>query len=191
MPNERALKSSNPLRGVVTPFMQETKTCVRDNISLYDIFNDNDLLSKFQSNTFPKMDKTSTGELFFIPVARVISPVTGVYYTKWFSLNRNKEFSHDHSYDYARIHKDGYLMKLDVVKDDTKIIDYSIVYLTPVDNVEIITESKNDFSVIDPNDRTVIAYDVKSFDIYKHQDIIEKLSDKDKFIFNYLNDMIE
>lgn len=95
---------------VVTPYFQKFGRNENDGFSIKEIIQSKDFLYRFDPNEFPSIEITGCGEVFFTPIKKVIT-TTESYFIKWFSLTKEFKIQHDHTYNYARLDKDGYLMK--------------------------------------------------------------------------------
>lgn len=111
---------------------------VSNTLSIFDIINDPDYENKYGKYEFPKFRKMDSGEIFFQPIMRVISPL-GSKYVKFFSPLSDLSIPNDHPYEFARLHEDGYLMKVEISRHIDKIMGFEICYVTPVMNVKTST----------------------------------------------------
>ena len=190
----RRQDNSNPdnlLKGVVTPLKQSMGRMNGEGFSLDKIYENQELLSMFKKNEFPRFERTADG-LFFEPIGKVISTIH-TYYVKWFSLNKDFEISHDHNYQFTRIIPNGYLMKVSVPRMSDQISDYEINYVIPVDNIQAIpfygkVQSER---TIDTTSEPTSQYAIPQFDISMYPQLMGLLSDKESFITNYLSDILE
>jgi hypothetical protein len=169
--------------------MQQMKKMNKDNYTLDDILEIPELRAKFPSSEFPKFEKTADG-LFFQPVGRVVS-TTHILYVKWFSLDKNLQISHDHSYPFVRIIPNGYLMKISVPRTADYISDFEVNYITPVDNIQV-SESINPSytSEITDNHGAVELLNVLKFNTTDYPSLVPLFTDREGFINEYLKDIL-
>lgn len=180
---------------IVTSDMQQKYVSMKGSTSaltLLDIMNDPKCEEKFGKYEFPKFTKTESGEIFFQPIMRVISPL-GSKYVKFFSPLKDFSFPNDHSYDFARLHEDGYLMKVEISRQFDKISGFEICYITPVMNVDVSTVFAPNTTGANIYDAQVTAmpqkmYRVSPFNPAQYLQMQEYLYHPEIFIDEYLQD---
>lgn len=183
---------SQPIKGIVTAKMQQMSKMKSHKLDLETVLETPYLFERFPRGTFPEFTKTNSG-IFFQPVSRVISN-TGTYYVKWFSLDSDLNFSHDHNYQYAKLIPNGHLMKLEVPRLSEEINDFTISYITPVDNISVSAsmEKKSEY-VPQENalDNIDTVYRINYFDQEKYHSVIELMTRRDDFIKEFLSDILD
>lgn len=164
-------------------------------VTLFDIISDEKLLAKFDKYEFPALKIMDSGEVFFQPICRIISPVH-THFVKWFSLTKNLEFSHDHSYEFAKLNLDGYLMKVKLSTQINKVSGVEIMYVCDVNDIEIktiIAPRTTGARIEDAADSTIPVeqYAIAQFNPYQYQKIAGYVNHLDEFINIYLQDISE
>lgn len=164
-------------------------------MSIFDIINDPNFEDKFDKYEFPTITEMDDGGKFFQPIMKVISPLA-TKYVKFFSLTNDMCFSNDHAYDFARLHEDGYLMKVEISRHFDKIMGFEIRYLTPVMDVEVSSMFAPSTTGAKITDAQVSAIPVKKycvapFNPAQHLQLQHFLYHPEVFIENYLQDVQE
>lgn len=191
--------NTNIFKGkIITPDMQHRFLNSRkssNTISIFDIINDPNFEDKFDRYEFPVITEMDDGGKFFQPIMKVISPLA-TRYVKFFSLTNDMNFSNDHAYDFARLHEDGYLMKVEISRHFDKIMGFEIKYLTPVMNVEISSTYAPDTSGARVTDAQISGIPVRKccvapFNPAQYLQLQHFLYHPEEFIDQYLQDVQE
>ena len=178
-------------KGIVTPQMQMMGGIGKTGYKIEDIIEKENLRERFQKNEFPQFDVTSDG-IFFQPIGKVFSTVRQ-YYIKWFSLNEDLSFSHDHNYHYARLNPNGYLMKVSAPMVHDQISDFEVNYITKVDNITPITVTvrPEGANVDSLTTAPIDMYTVPPFNASEFPALVQVFMDHDNFVSTYLSDILE
>ena len=168
------------------------------NFDVYTIANNPRLLSMFTQFELPNFSSTSDG-IYFEPIAKVING-TQSYFIKWFCLRDDFSMSADHSYDYARIFTNGYLMKILIPRafntknEQEEVTDFNILYVTPCSQFNVTEVSGRTFSgdetEEDPLNGVNDIYKITPFDPDMYPEIIPLIQNRESFINNYLQDVV-
>lgn len=163
-----------------------------NHLSLMDIINNAELLEKFSVSEFPKLRVMSDGSIFFQPLQKIISPIYS-HYVKWFSLADDFSFAHDCSFEYAKLRRPGYLMKIELQLQIGKISGYEVKYVTDVDNIEfvsVLAPKPTGGSIDDAYKSTIPVeqFSVTQFNPNYYMALGAVLQDTQYFIDNYLED---
>lgn len=168
----------NILKGAVTPDIQ--KMHGRNVMSLSEIITNEELKKKFEMNTFPKIEKTTSG-WFFSPINHSIFNMHQTY-MKWFSLTKDGVIPHDHAYDFARLNMDGYLLKVSVPMLSNQITDFQVDYLVNTNSITPLINEEQDGSY---------SFKMPMFVLGQYPNISDILSNQQTFIRQYLGDVQE
>lgn len=191
--------ATNPnLSGIVTSDMQKrfigSHSCA-NKVTLLDIIRDPELLAKFDRNEFPKVEIMEDGRMFFQPICRVVSPIH-THFVKWFSLTEDLNFSHDHSYEFAQIDPNGYLMKIILSMQPDRISGFEVRYVTKVNDVEFVStvEARTEGAYV--TDAVNAAIPVEKFVVTQfvpgqYMKVQSVIQDSESFIETYLKDVQE
>lgn len=191
--------NSNIFKGkIVTPDIQDrflNSKKSSNTMSIFDIISDPNFENKFDKYEFPIITEMNDGGKFFQPIMKVISPLA-TKYVKFFSLMSDMTFSNDHAYDFARLHEDGYLMKVEISRHFDKIMGFEIRYLTPVMNVEVTSVYVPDTKGAKITDAQISGIPVKKycvapFNPAQHLQLQHFLYHPEEFIETYLQDVQE
>lgn len=193
------VKPNNGLHGVVTPLDQ--KLLKRNgSLDIYTVATNPELIRMFAQLELPMFESTSNG-IYFEPIAKVMNG-TQSYYVKWFCLRNDLSVSADHSYEYARIFEDGYLMKVMVPRsynlknEEEDITDFNILYLTPCKSLDVTEVSSRGLSSPteegeeeDPLNGVKDLYKITPFIPEMYPEISYLFNDREGFINTYLQDV--
>lgn len=183
---------------IVTSDMQQRLVQSKNTSSastLFTIIEDPDYIQKFGKYEFPKFMKMESGEYFFEPIMRVVSPLASRY-VKFFSPLADLSIPNDHDYEYARLHNDGYLMRVEVNRHIDEIVGFEISYVTPVLDVEVTscyTARTTGATVFDAQRSTMPekAFRVTPFNPAQYLQLQNFLYHPEIFIEKYLQDVME
>jgi len=135
-------QTNDSLKGVVTPMNQKLGIYGKSNIKIDDIVGNEVLINEFEKNTLPVMNKMTDGDIFFKPTMKVLQN-SFCTYLKWFSLSETFQISHDHDYEFARLNKNGYLMRISIPRVSKVIMSFQVDYIIKVDQFTPIAISQN------------------------------------------------
>lgn len=192
-------KFNNLFKGkIVTADMQQNllqSKNVSSPSTLFTIIKDPNYIQKFGKWEFPKFIPTDSGEYFFEPIMRVVSPLASRY-VKFFSPLADLSIPNDHDYEYARLHNDGYLMRVEVNRHIDEIVGFEITYVTPVLDVEVTscyTAKTTGATIFDAQKSTMPekVYRVAPFNPAQYLQLQNFLYHPEIFIENYLQDVLE
>lgn len=164
------------LNGVVTSSMQNMHG--RNTMSLEEILTNEDILQNFKENIFPKVERTTSG-WFFSPIKHSIFNMHQTY-MKWFSITNEGIIPHDHTYDFAKLNLNGYLLKVSVPMLSSKISDFQVEYLVDTNAITPVINEIKDNSY---------KFDMPLFVLGKCPNVDKLLNDQQLFIQKYLSDV--
>ena len=164
-----------------------------DSFSVRQIIKDPSILERFSPKELPEFQETNTG-VFFSPYGRSVNTV-GQEIIKWFSLTKDLEFRSDHSYQYATLDEEGYLMKISVPRMSDRILSFDIKYITSVNDIRVISISENLMKrTIDEADDLTGENKLRivPFEPEKYPEFSIKIKTHyNDFIQKYLNDLLK
>lgn len=180
--NQPMIQPTTP-KGIVTPIMQAKKG-IQGNLTLSQLLDNEKIMNKLDRYVLPKIEKMNDGEMFYEPVRGRISNMH-TYVMKWFSLTKDHKIKNDHSYRFARLDPNGYLMKITIPRVSEKITDFGIDYIIPVNSIHI-----DSVTLQNPDGTNKESYIIVGQDITNFPGLFD-LMRKDSFKEKYLIDAIE
>ena len=187
--------NKNP--GFVT--INEQKRLCLKGLSLRDIIIKNGTNYNFKPYLFPEFNVMTNGDIFFDPCVSIIN-VSRREFVKWFVLDKQWNISHDNSYNFVRLPKEGYMMKISIPIVSDTIESFEVEYVVDITNINIIEsfevehvvdiDTNHIFALNDPHLMEVDSLNtIESIDVTKYPEFIELINDTTSFIKKYLTDI--